>query len=139
MSLTSSPQAHTLPPNYLNTCKYTASPSQRKGARQNSSNTLRCPLLRHKGNNLCQNRALRTGTGRSYRPFPLREVCHLPRLWISPLEAIPQRGRNPRLIYDFVWSGLNEALTQVDHKEAMRFVKSLYRVIDCIRRTQMRM
>ena len=64
--------------------------------------------------------------------FPLRAVRHIPRLWLSPLAAIPQRGRKPRLIYNFSWSGLNEAVTQVAHKEAMRFVKSLYRAIDCI-------
>ena len=64
--------------------------------------------------------------------FPLRAVRHLPRLWLSPLAATPQRGRKPRLIYEFSWSGLNEAVTQVSHKEAMRFGKDLYRVIDCI-------
>ena len=63
---------------------------------------------------------------------PLRAVRHLPRLWLSPLAAILQRGRKPRLIYDFSWSGLNKAVTQVAHKEAIRFGKSLYRVIDCI-------
>ena len=64
--------------------------------------------------------------------FPLRAVRHLPQLWISPLVAILQRGRKPRLIQKFYWSGLNEAVTQVDHKEAMRFGKALYMVIDCI-------
>ena len=48
--------------------------------------------------------------------FPLRAVRHLPKLWLSPLAAIPQRGRKPRLIYDFYWSGLNKAVTQVAHK-----------------------
>ena len=64
--------------------------------------------------------------------FPLRAVLHLPKLLLSPLAAITQRGRKPRLIYDFSWSGLNEAVTQVTQKEALRFVKALYRVIDCI-------
>ena len=44
--------------------------------------------------------------------FPLQAVHHLPRLWISPLATIPQRGRKLRLIYDFSWSGLNKAVTQ---------------------------
>ena len=61
--------------------------------------------------------------------FPPRVVRHLPRLWLSPLTSIPQRSRKARLIYDFSWSGLNEAVTQVSHKEAMRFGKALYRVI----------
>ena len=64
--------------------------------------------------------------------FPLRAVCHLPKLWLSPLAAIRQRGRKPRLIYDFSWSGLKNAVTQVAHKEAMHFGKALYRVIDFI-------
>ena len=64
--------------------------------------------------------------------FPLIAVHHLPKLWLSPLATIPQRGRKPRLIYDFSWSGLNDAVTQVADKKAMRFGKSLYRVIDCI-------
>ena len=64
--------------------------------------------------------------------FTLQAVRHLPRLWLFPLAAIPKRGRKPRLAYDFSWSGLNEGVTQVAHKEAMRFGKALYRVIDCI-------
>ena len=64
--------------------------------------------------------------------FPLRAVRHLSRLWLSSLSAIPQQGRKPRLVYDFSCSGLNKSVTQVSHKEAMRFVKYLYRVIDCI-------
>ena len=39
--------------------------------------------------------------------FPLRAVHQLPKPWLSPLAAILQRGRKPRLIYDFSWSGLN--------------------------------
>ena len=57
---------------------------------------------------------------------------NLPKLWLSLLASIPQRGRKPRLIYDFSWSGLNNAVTQVALKESMRFGKALYRVIDCI-------
>ena len=63
--------------------------------------------------------------------LPLRAVRLLPRLWLPPLAAIPQRGRKPRLIYDFSWSGLNNAVTKVAHKEAIRFGKALYRVINC--------
>ena len=55
-----------------------------------------------------------------------------PNLAIPPLAAIPQQGIKPRLIYDFSWSGLNKAVTQVTHKEAMCFGKSLYIIIDCI-------
>ena len=59
-------------------------------------------------------------------------VHHLPRLWISPLIAILHRGRKPCLIYDFAWSGLNEAITKVAHREALRCRKTLHKVIDCI-------
>ena len=55
----------------------------------------------------------------------------LPQLWLSPLAVILQRVRKPRLMYDFSWSGLNKVVPQVSHKEAMRFGKSLYRVIYC--------
>ena len=63
---------------------------------------------------------------------PLWEIRHLYRLWISPLTSIPHQGRKLRLIYDFSWSGLNKEVTQVVHKEAMRFRKSLYHLIDYI-------
>ena len=63
---------------------------------------------------------------------PLWEILHLHRLWISPLTSIPHQGRKLRLIYDFSWSGLNKEVTQVVHKEAMRFRKSLYHLIDYI-------
>ena len=43
-----------------------------------------------------------------------------------------QRGREPCLVYDFSWSGINKAVIQVDHKEAMCFGKAIYRMIDCI-------
>ena len=33
--------------------------------------------------------------------YPLWTIRHLPRLWLSTLEYIPQRGIKPRLIYDF--------------------------------------
>ena len=64
--------------------------------------------------------------------FPLRAVLHLPRLWISPIAAISQQGRKTCLVYDFSWSEINEAITQVSHKEAMLFGKAIYIVIDFI-------
>ena len=50
--------------------------------------------------------------------FPLKAVRNLPKLWLSPLAAIPQRGRKPRLIYDFSWGGLNNAVTQVAQEKS---------------------
>ena len=48
--------------------------------------------------------------------YPLEDVKHLQGIWISPLAAIIQVGRNPRLIYDFSWSGLKEKVKLVAPK-----------------------
>ena len=64
--------------------------------------------------------------------FSLRAFRHLPRLWLSPLTSIPQRGKKPSIVYDLSWSSLKEAVTQVAYKEVMRFGKALHRIIDCI-------
>ena len=64
--------------------------------------------------------------------FPLRAVRHLPQPCLSLLAAIPKRGRKSCLVYDFSWSGINEEVTKVSYKKAVRFNKSLYRVVDCI-------
>ena len=44
--------------------------------------------------------------------FPLDAVQDLPKLWISPVSTSLQVGRRPRFIFDFTWSGLNEATAQ---------------------------
>ena len=44
--------------------------------------------------------------------FPMAAVCNLPKLWLSPVTAIPQVGRRPRIIFDLTWSGLNKATAQ---------------------------
>ena len=96
------------------------------------SNQIWSPLFRHKRNNLCQDQARRTSTSRPYHPL-------YPKIGPSPtpIMAFPHRShpgtrQKPCLIYDFSWSGLNKAVTQVAHKEEMRFGKALYREIDCI-------
>ena len=38
-------------------------------------------------------------------------------------------GRHPRLIFDFTWSGLNEATTQEAPEEVMSFCGTLRRII----------
>ena len=45
--------------------------------------------------------------------FPLSAVTDLPNLWIYPVSIIPQVGRRPRLIFNFTWSGLNQATDRV--------------------------
>ena len=57
--------------------------------------------------------------------FPLAAIRHLQKLWISLLEAIPQTGRKPRLIYDLSWSGLNKIAKSAAQKYVVLFGKSL--------------
>ena len=70
---------------------------------------------------------LRSGHGVN---FPLEYFKHLHRLWLSLLAAIPQAVRNPRLIYDFSSSGMNEKVELEAPKEEMRFSQSLHRLLD---------
>ena len=55
--------------------------------------------------------------------FPLAAVWHLQKLWVSPLTAISQAGRKPRLIYNFLWIGLNKLVKSAAQKEPMHFGK----------------
>ena len=48
---------------------------------------------------------------------------------ISPVVVIQQVGRRPYLIFDFTWSGLNEATKRLPPMEAMRFGGELYRIL----------
>ena len=49
-----------------------------------------------------------------------------------PPAVIPQTGRNPRLVYDFSWSGLNARVHQAASKEAAIFGRDLYILLYCI-------
>ena len=42
--------------------------------------------------------------------FSWDDITHLEGLWISPVAALPQEVRRPRLILDLTWSGLNKAV-----------------------------
>ena len=57
--------------------------------------------------------------------FPFSSVSDLPNLCISPVAAIPQVGWRPCLIFDFTWSGLNQATDRVAPEESMRFGSAL--------------
>ena len=59
-------------------------------------------------------------------------VKYMQGLWISPLSEITQKGRSPCVIYNLPWRGLNERITKDAEKEAMRFGRSLHRLLDCI-------
>ena len=56
-------------------------------------------------------------------------VRDLPELCLSPVADIPQVGRRPRLIFDFVQSGLNEAPAREAPEEEMWFVETLHHII----------
>ena len=64
--------------------------------------------------------------------FPLSAICHLQKLCISLLAEILQTGRKPRLIYNFLCSGINKLARAAAHKDSMPFVKSLHSLLDCI-------
>ena len=59
-------------------------------------------------------------------------ICHLPRLYLSPLSTTPQSGRNPRLIYKFLWSKLNKQEKSEVYKYSMRFGRALHLLLNCI-------
>ena len=64
--------------------------------------------------------------------FPWEAFKHLPGLWLLPLVKIPQTGRKPQIIYDFLWSGLNKKAHRGDPKEAIRVGRALHRLLDYI-------
>ena len=41
--------------------------------------------------------------------FNMLSVRDLPKIWLPPVDIIPQEGIHPRLIFDFMWSGLNNS------------------------------
>ena len=51
--------------------------------------------------------------------FLLEAANYLQNTWLSPVAVIPQVGRRPRLIFDFTWSGLNEATKRLPPMEVM--------------------
>ena len=61
--------------------------------------------------------------------FPLSKVRNLKGLWLPTLVTIKKKGRRPRPIYIFSWSGFNTKVKQASPKEAMRFRRSLHRLL----------
>ena len=64
--------------------------------------------------------------------LPYSLVRLWPRLRVSPIGAVPQRDRRPRLIVDYSFSGVNEETVQLAPAEAMQFGRALQRVIQRI-------
>ena len=61
--------------------------------------------------------------------YYLASIYGLSKLWLYPVAVIPQVGRCPQLIFDFTWSGLNEATAQKAPEEVMRFICTFHRII----------
>ena len=57
--------------------------------------------------------------------LPWKSVHRLTRLWIRPVGLMPQDYIHPQLIYDYMWSDINEAVLQYASLEAMQFRISL--------------
>ena len=60
---------------------------------------------------------------------PLAAVHGLPKLCMYLVAVILQVRRWRRLIFDFTWSGLNDATTRKVPKEVMSFGDNLHRII----------
>ena len=56
---------------------------------------------------------------------PLATITNLEKLSISPLSTITQPNLQPRMIYDFTWSGLNNATAWLAPQQEMRFGNTL--------------
>ena len=61
--------------------------------------------------------------------LPLSQVWHLPNLWLLPMAAIPQEGRQPHLIYNYSWSSLNAMVEPCALQEAMHFRAALLQIL----------
>ena len=61
--------------------------------------------------------------------LPLESVEAQYNLCLSSIAVIPQVGRRPQPIFDFTWSGMNEATKFLAPMEAMRFGGSIQRIL----------
>ena len=61
--------------------------------------------------------------------IPYSLVRQHPQLRISPLGCVPQRGRRPRMINDYTFSGVNTATIKMAPPEAMQWGRTINRVL----------
>ena len=61
--------------------------------------------------------------------LPLAVALSIPNLRISPLGVVPQRERRPRLIVDYMFSGVNQETIRLAPPEAMQFGRALQRLL----------
>ena len=64
--------------------------------------------------------------------IPWVDVWDLPGFWISPLGFIPQEDRRPRIIYNYLWIGLNVAVLRQAPAEVVQFAQTLPRLLRTI-------
>ncbi len=64
--------------------------------------------------------------------LPYSVVRLWPDLRVSPLGAVPQRDRRPRLIVDYSFSAVNAETVQLAPPEAMQFGRALQRIISTV-------
>ena len=70
--------------------------------------------------------------------LPYDMVKHWTALRVSPLGAVPQRDRRPRLIVDYSYSNVNQETVLLAPHEAMQFGRALHRVLERIVRADPR-
>jgi hypothetical protein len=66
---------------------------------------------------------------RYWAVLPYDQVRHRPNLLVSPLGVVPPCDRRPRLIVDYIFSGVNEDKLLLAPKEAMQSGRVLQRVM----------
>lgn len=64
--------------------------------------------------------------------LPFEQIRHLPGLWLSPLDAVPQHNQWPHLINDLTFSGINAETHRDAPHESMQFGKTLDRILRLI-------
>ena len=64
--------------------------------------------------------------------LPYHLVRHLPKLWISPMGAVPQCERHPRIIVDYCFSNVNQEAEKGAPPKAMQLGRAPNRVLHCI-------
>lgn len=64
--------------------------------------------------------------------LPLSTVRDLPHLWVTPSACIPQNERRDRPIYNYTFSGLNDAVKPTGPVEAMQLGRTLPRILQRI-------
>ena len=75
-------------------------------------------------------RSCRSDEGGTCHHFPLGICPATPVPMYFPLAEISQIGQNPIFIHDFSWSDLDNKVRHSNPKEAMRFRRDLYHLLD---------